>query len=58
MLSSYTFVYDRVYSYMPTQFLCEKVGNSEKSSETLKIQNGKFEKNQIRSAVRLALKRG
>jgi hypothetical protein len=24
--------------------LCEKVGNSEKSSEALKIQNGQFEK--------------
>jgi hypothetical protein len=35
------------YSYMPTQFLCEKVGNSEKSSEALKIQNGQFEKNWV-----------
>jgi hypothetical protein len=25
-------------------FPCEKVGNSEKSSEALKIQNGQFEK--------------
>jgi hypothetical protein len=36
-------------------FLCEKVGNSEKSSEALKIQNGQFEKREefgIRSALR------
>jgi hypothetical protein len=32
------------YSYMPTQFFCEKVENGEKSSEALKIQNGQFEK--------------
>jgi hypothetical protein len=43
MLSSYTFVYDRVFLHT-NPFFCEKVGNSEKSLVALKIQNGQFEK--------------
>jgi hypothetical protein len=35
------------YSYMSTQFLCEKVGNSEKLSKALKIQIGQFEKRRM-----------
>jgi hypothetical protein len=38
------FIFDLVsyitgYSYMSIQYLCERVENSEKSSEALKIQN-------------------
>jgi hypothetical protein len=35
-------------------FLCEKVGNSEKSSEALKIQNGQFEKKRKGFGIRSA----
>jgi hypothetical protein len=31
---------------MLSSFLCEKVGNSEKSSIIMKIPNGKFEKSE------------
>jgi hypothetical protein len=44
---TYVLSYMTGYSYMPTQFLCEEFGNSEKSSEALKIQNVQFEKEKV-----------